>query len=167
MILIALGANIPSQAGSPDRTLRASLAALSEKGARPFSVSRAYKTPAWPDPSDPPFVNAVAALAWDRTPAQLMTLLNVVEESFGRTRAARNAPRSLDLDLIDFHGKVEAGPPVLPHPRAAARAFVLVPLMDVAPEWRHPVSRQRVRDLIAALPQSDRASVEPLGPLWP
>jgi 2-amino-4-hydroxy-6-hydroxymethyldihydropteridine diphosphokinase len=91
------------------------------------------------------------------SPAALLTLLHEVEASFGRKRAEPNAPRTLDLDILDYEGRVEQGPPVLPHPRMAGRAFVLLPLRDVAPDWRHPVSGQSISDLISALPPTDIA----------
>ena len=162
MILIALGANLPSPAGAPEQTLRASLRTLSQNGVVPVLLSRIYATPAWPDPADPPFVNAVAAVETSLTPAELMAELARTETAFGRVRTARNAPRTLDLDLIDYHGRMEDGPPVLPHPRAHERAFVLIPLADVAPDWRHPVSGAGIGELIAALPEAERKSVVPI-----
>lgn len=167
MILIGLGANLPSVAGTPEQTLRMSLVTLSGSGVNVKSVSRLYQTPAWPDPSDPPFVNAVARVETARDPAALMALLVSTEDAFGRVRGRRNSPRTLDLDLLDYEGRVEPGPPVLPHPRLRSRGFVLVPLADVAPAWRHPESGQRVDELIAALPAGERAAVTPLGPFWP
>ena len=153
MIVIALGANLPSRAGEPLATLRAALDALRQRGVKLESVSSFYRAAAWPNPSDPPFINAVATLATDLPPRGLMALLHDIESEFGRTRAAKNAPRTLDLDLIDYEGRVEAGPPELPHPRMAGRAFVLLPLAEVAPGWRHPVTGQPVSALIAALPK--------------
>ncbi len=85
-----------------------------------------------------------------------MARLHEVEREFGRVRDVRNAPRTLDLDLLDYDGRVEGGPPVLPHPRIEQRAFVLVPLADVAPLWKHPVSGRNVRALIDALPEHAR-----------
>ena len=85
-----------------------------------------------------------------------MARLHAVERKFGRVRGARNAPRTLDLDLLDYNGRIEGGPPVLPHPWIETRAFVLVPLADVAPSWKHPVSGRDVRALIAALPEQER-----------
>ena len=92
----------------------------------------------------------------------LMGVLHNVENAFGRERAAKNAPRTLDLDLIDYEGRMEDGPPILPHPRMTERAFVLIPLADAAPGWRHPQTDASLADLIAALPNEERAAVIPL-----
>jgi 2-amino-4-hydroxy-6-hydroxymethyldihydropteridine diphosphokinase len=166
VILIALGANLSSETGTPLQTLRASLSALSRSGVTPLRVSRAFETPAWPDPSDPPFVNAVASVETDLDPSALMAVLHQVEDAFGRVRSARNAPRSLDLDLIDYEGRVESGALILPHPRMETRGFVLIPIADIAPDWRHPVSRKPVADLIGALDAGQRAAIKVLGALW-
>ena len=156
MIVIALGANLPSRAGSPRDTLKAALTELTAHGVHVSTVSSYYVTKAWPDPADPPFVNAVARIDTKLAPAELMALLHATEESFGRQRTKRNAPRTLDLDLIDYDGRVESGPPVLPHPRLGDRAFVLVPLADIAPDWRHPVTKVPLSRLIAALPRAEQ-----------
>jgi 2-amino-4-hydroxy-6-hydroxymethyldihydropteridine diphosphokinase len=85
-----------------------------------------------------------------------MTRLHATETSFGRTRSARNAARTLDVDLLDYNGRVEDGSPMLPHPRLDVRNFVLIPLRDVAPDWRHPVTGRLVDALIGALPEAER-----------
>jgi 2-amino-4-hydroxy-6-hydroxymethyldihydropteridine diphosphokinase len=156
MILIALGSNLPSRVGTPCETLRAALVELACEDVRIAAVSSFYKTKAWPDPSDPSFVNAAAQIETELTPEALIARLHEVERSFGRERGVRNAPRTLDLDLLDYDGRVEDGLLVLPHPRIASRGFVLVPLCEVAPDWRHPVSGLTVQSLIAALPPEER-----------
>ena len=138
--LIGLGANIPSQAGPPAKSLNAALAALAGAGVEITAVSPFYETEAWPDPGDPRFLNAVAAIRARLQPCALLTLLHEVETAFGRKRSVPNAPRSLDLDLLDYGGIILDGPVILPHPRIAERRFVLEPLQAVAPGWRHPVS---------------------------
>jgi 2-amino-4-hydroxy-6-hydroxymethyldihydropteridine diphosphokinase len=156
MIVLALGANLPSDIGPPVATLRAALTELERAGIAPLAVSKFYATPAWPDPRDPAFVNAVARVETKLPPSALLEELHRVERHFGRTRDARNAPRTLDLDIIDYDGRVEEGPPHLPHPRASERGFVLMPLADIAPEWSHPVTGKSLEALIAALPASQR-----------
>jgi 2-amino-4-hydroxy-6-hydroxymethyldihydropteridine diphosphokinase len=151
VILLALGANLPSPAGPPAATLRAALAALADSGITPRAVSRFYVSAAWPDPSDPAFTNAVALVDTELPPRQLLELLHGVEARFGRHRGVRNAPRTLDLDIIDYDGRVEAGPPALPHPRLHERAFVLAPLAEIVPDWRHPVTGLTAVELLAAL----------------
>lgn len=150
-IFIALGANIPSAAGPPDVTLKAALAALGERGVQIRKISSFRQTDAWPDPSDPPFINAVAGIETDLQPVALLGLLHEVETSFGRKRSVPNAPRSLDLDLIDYRGRVMQGAVDLPHPRMTVRRFVLEPLAEVAPGWQHPVTALSVEALLAAL----------------
>ena len=73
----------------------------------------------------------------------------------GRLRSAPNAPRTLDLDLLDYDGRIMASGVILPHPRMAERSFVLVPLAEIAPDWRHPVSGKGIGELLACLPDRD------------
>ena len=137
--LIALGANIASVAGPPAATLRAALAALA--GVEVIAVSALRQTQASPDPADPVFTNAAAMVRTRLQPLALLTLLHEVETAFGRKRSAPNAPRTLDLDLLDYDGLVlREGPLLLPHPRIAERRFVLEPLEEIAPGWRHPIT---------------------------
>lgn len=146
--LIALGANIPSKAGAPARTLKAALAALARANVKITAVSPFYESQAWPDGAAPSFINAVAAIQTHLQPIALMALLHQVETDFGRTRSVPNAPRTLDLDLLDYAGRILEGPLTLPHPRLAERLFVLEPLRDVAPQWRHPVTDKDVESLL-------------------
>jgi 2-amino-4-hydroxy-6-hydroxymethyldihydropteridine diphosphokinase len=157
VIFIALGANLPSVVGEPAATLRALLGTLPQRNVAVQCVSPFYRSIAWPDPHDPEFVNAVASIECEFSPESLLGVLKDSERSFGRQSAERNAPRPLDLDILDYHGRVESGPPILPHPRLHERAFVLVPLRDIAPSWHHPVSCQSVNALIEALPAETRA----------
>src|ERR1700761_78225 len=110
MIWIALGANLPSDGFQPIETLQRALSCLEAKGVEVVAVSGFFQTPAWPDISDPPFVNAVASVRTALQPVELLALLHGVETEFGRMRSAPNAPRTLDIDLIDYDGVVMAGP---------------------------------------------------------
>ena len=157
---VGIGANLGDARATVAAALRA-LAAL--PGCQLTAASALYRS-APVDAAGPDFFNAVAALDTDLAPQSLLAALQHIEQTFGRQRPYPNAPRTLDLDLIDYHGRMEEGPPTLPHPRMAERAFVLVPLFDVAPDWRHPVTGHSIAELIAALPEESRATVVRLAP---
>jgi 2-amino-4-hydroxy-6-hydroxymethyldihydropteridine diphosphokinase len=162
---IALGGNLDFQGRPPVRTLEEALIRLGEEGVKVLARSRWYASPAWPDPSKPAYVNGVAEVESALSPEALLTLLLEIETAFGRTRDQRWDSRTLDLDLIDAGGAVsgeEGDLLVLPHPRAHERAFVLLPLQEIAPDWRHPESGAGIAALIAALPETEKASVKPL-----
>jgi 2-amino-4-hydroxy-6-hydroxymethyldihydropteridine diphosphokinase len=133
-------------------------------------LSRWYRTvPDPPLPGAPRFVNGVALLEraageHECDPPQLLAMLHGLEEAAGRARPFPNAPRTLDLDLIamDDLRREAPPPPVLPHPRAHLRRFVLQPLIDVWPGWRHPVLGQTAEALLAALPPADADLPEPI-----
>lgn len=183
MYAIALGANLPSPAGTPRATLEAALAALAARGVRLVARSRWYATPAFPPGSGPDFVNGAATVETALAPEALLGLLHEVERTLGRDRRRRWAPRACDLDLLlcgdatlpdratvaawmalDPARQAAEAPPglVLPHPRLHERGFVLLPLADVAPDWVHPVLGAPVRDLLAALPPAALAGAAPL-----
>lgn len=113
-------------------------------------------------PGAPWFVNGVARLEGEAEPGALLGALHAIEAAHHRARPYPNAPRTLDLDLLDCHGALRDGPGlVLPHPRLAERGFVLHPLAEVAPGWQHPRLGQDVQSLIARLPPQQ---IAPLGP---
>jgi 2-amino-4-hydroxy-6-hydroxymethyldihydropteridine diphosphokinase len=155
MILIAIGANLPAPDGaSPLETcLRAVAALRAITGYDLVSLSRWYETAPVPPSGQPPYVNGVARISGPCEPERLLHALQAIEQQAGRVRGAPNAARTLDLDIVAIGGLIRAAPdPVLPHPRAHQRAFVLVPLADVAPDWVHPVLHRSVASLIATLP---------------
>lgn len=161
LILIGLGANLPSSFGEPPSTLRAALGRLERAGVEIRRVSRFWRSAPVPISDQPWFVNAVASIATDLPPDRLLALLHEIEAEFGRVRGVVNAPRLLDLDLLAYGREVRvSGPVILPHPRLHLRAFVLLPLADIARDWRHPVSAQPLTELIADF--SSDQKIEPL-----
>lgn len=152
----------------------------------PLALSRAYQTPAFPPGAGAPFINAVVLVRFAESPERVLAALHKIEASHGRMRHTRWAARTLDMDLLDAGGHVLPDPQVvkqwmgltleaqlqqvpdqvlLPHPRAHERAFVLRPLLDVAPNWHHPVLGRSARELLQACPPDARASVLPVRPI--
>jgi 2-amino-4-hydroxy-6-hydroxymethyldihydropteridine diphosphokinase len=161
--LIAIGANLPAGDGAPPlESCKAALAALDAlPGMRVVAASRWWESaPIPPNPASPRYINGVALLEGVATPESLLAALQGIESAAGRTRPYPNAPRVLDLDIIDLDGLVRDAPdPVLPHPRAHLRGFVLLPLAEVAPDWVHPRLKLPVSALIAALPAQDLRAI--------
>lgn len=157
-ILIALGSNLSHPVwGEPPLILAAAINFLEKEEIYTRAQSSIWSSAAWPDPRDPRYANAVIAVETILPSDQLLQRLHSVEAAFGRDRHAVNAPRTLDLDLLAYGGEVRPGPqgPVLPHPRLHDRGFVLRPLAEICPDWRHPASGQGLAALLAALDPND------------
>ena len=168
MIIVALGANIPAPDGAPPLvTLRRALGALAAlPGLELVGTSRAWSSAPVPPSAQPRYLNAVASLVGTADPVWLLGALQGIEAAAGRRRSVANAPRPLDLDIIDLDGLVRSFPdPVLPHPRAHQRGFVLRPLAELVPDWTHPATGAALASLTAALPAEDLVPIGPLAPL--
>ena len=155
MILIAIGANLPGPEGmAPIETCYAAIPFLTDISGLSFvALSPWYRSASIPRSDFPDFCNGVIRLNGEIDPVELLIKLQEIEGRFGRERLFPNAPRTLDLDIIDLNGQIRATPtPILPHPLAHQRAFVLRPILDVAPAWRHPALHRNVSTLLADLP---------------
>lgn len=184
-MLIALGSNENSIWGDCAETVQTAIAKLESLSFQPARTSHLYATPAFPAGLGPDYVNAAMAITTDISPARMLVKLHEIEALADRLRSARWGQRTLDLDLIACEDAVLPDPQthaiwrdlplkrqaettpeqlILPHPRVQDRAFVLVPLADVAPDWRHPVSGQTVLQMLAALPSDQRREVVRFAP---
>lgn len=134
--------------GSSEALLEAALARFPEVGLPVLVRSRWWRSAAWPDPGQPEYRNGVALVEAHADAKGVLKALQALETALGRERMARNAPRTLDLDLIAFGREVVDTPGlILPHPRAHQRRFVMGPLAEIAPDWRHPVSGETAQAL--------------------
>ena len=152
---IALGANMPFEGLQGPELLAAAITALGEASLAPRAVSSVWQTEAWPHGSgQPDYFNAVVEIdAQGMTPEGVYAVLAQIERRFGRERREQWAPRTLDLDILSMDGFIGAfGGIKLPHQRMGERAFVLAPLAEIAPNWRHPVSGMTASALLAGLP---------------
>ena len=178
--LVALGSNVSLSQGDPAETVANAVTAIGDELGVIRAESRQFQTPAFPPGSGPDFVNAAVALETALTPGEVLEGLHRIEARFGRERRERWAPRTLDLDLVAYDDAVlpdvqtynkwanlllkeqmeqAPGQMIVPHPRLAERAFVLVPLSDVAPDWRHPVSGLSVSQMLDLLPRDSISEV--------
>ncbi|GAB4574665.1 MAG: 2-amino-4-hydroxy-6-hydroxymethyldihydropteridine diphosphokinase [Rhodothalassiaceae bacterium] len=167
-VFIGLGSNLPHRGQSPEAVMRTAIAACRDAGLALGAVSSLYRSKAEGGPMQPDYLNAVIEVATTLAPGDLLALLHDIEARMGRERLVRYGPRTLDLDLLDMRGAVLPDPArwqaetaresaplflVLPHPRLHLRRFALAPLLEIAPDWRHPVLGVQGADLLASLPE--------------
>ena len=183
--LVAFGSNLPEAGQPPEATISAAIAQLALLGAADLRVSRMFRSPCFPPGAGPDYVNAAASMTWRHAvPAsEILANLHEIEARFGRERQQRWGMRTLDLDLLalgdsvlpdaatqdhwrnlpaDAQRRLAPDRLILPHPRLQDRAFVLVPLCEVAPDWVHPRLGLSVVQMRALLSQADIAEVTPL-----
>lgn len=180
LVLIAVGSNEASVWGDATTTVQKASEAVAQLSDEKAKISHLYANPAFPAGSGPDYVNAAIVIQSCLSPHKILAELHSIEQQAERKRKVRWGQRTLDLDLIavgdlilpdqDVHAywrdlpmqeQQRQTPPelILPHPRLQDRAFVLIPLLDVAPNWRHPVLGQSVRKMCAALPEEACADV--------
>ncbi|NDR56851.1 2-amino-4-hydroxy-6-hydroxymethyldihydropteridine diphosphokinase [Pseudoruegeria sp. M32A2M] len=178
--MIGLGSNVASGTFSSQELVKGAFSAVEYDAVRLVSTSSLYATPCIPAGAGPDYVNAVALLETSLSAEALLARLHEIEKKFDRRREERWASRTLDLDLLDFGGRVAPSREmwqrwhdlpfeqqktlfpddmILPHPRIQDRAFVLVPLVEIAPDWRHPVLRRSARELLEELTEDQLAGI--------
>ena len=182
-VLIALGGNLTGQMDRSLDQLNQAIREISECGLEVVKTSRMFRTPSFPPGSGPDFVNAAIECASGSSPGAILRQLHAIETRAGRARKKRWGPRVLDLDLLavgdlvlpdvavfgnwaalSLEAQMRHAPEelILPHPRLHERAFVLAPLLDIAPDWRHPVLQRTVAEMHAALDPSSLVGIHPL-----
>ena len=170
-VLLGLGCNIEGPWGACDQAFKKAFCALEERGVKILARSENYLSPALGMGLQPDFLNCVISVHPASTPVELLRLLKSIEKAAGRPLRERWSSRPLDIDILDYRGRVvnwhENGATkrgsglILPHPEMHSRAFVLKPLLDIAPEWHHPVLNVSARQLLRALSADARVTTKP------
>lgn len=181
--LVALGSNVNIDLVLSQGLVRDAILQLEGEGLRINAISRFFRTPCFPAGAGPDFVNAAISVQSGLSDRALLDLFHEVEAKFGRERPSRWAPRTLDIDLIasgdtiapdratlahwmdlplEEQKREAPDQMILPHPRLQDRGFVLIPLLDIAPDWRHPVLGKTVREMCNALHEAEKAEIQPL-----
>ena len=164
MIILSLGSNLSSKFGNRFNNLEKAMTLLVEEGLTIHKKSSFYETPSYPDPNNPKFINMVISIRSDLSAKSLMLLLISIEEKIERKRFKKNSPRTCDIDIIDFNNEVlnfssNTLNLTIPHKSLTFRNFVLFPLKEISPNWKHPKTNESIDALIKNLPDDDRNSI--------
>ena len=152
MILLGIGSNLESKFGNRFDNIKKAIFLLQKEEIKIKKISNFYETPSYPYVKNPKFINIVVSIEFHSSPELLLRKILSVEKKMDRIRTVKNAPRTCDIDIIDFKGKViNKKNIILPHPEAHKRNFVLLPLFEIHPEWIHPIKNKKIHILIKNL----------------
>jgi 2-amino-4-hydroxy-6-hydroxymethyldihydropteridine diphosphokinase len=151
---LAIGSNL----GNKVENLERAKFELQDNKIKIIKSSSNFESQSWPNPSNPKFINIVIEIKTNLPPLELLKICNFIEKKLGRKRSVKNAPRSCDIDIIDYKQKIlnlENNNLILPHPRMSERNFVILPLFEINKSWKHPKSRKNIVNLVNSLPIKD------------
>ena len=164
MIFLGLGSNLPSKYGDKFANINLAISFLKARGIKVIKRSSFYKTPSFPDRENPKFINVVILVETNLAPVNLMSVLVFIEEKLERKRFKKNDPRTCDIDIIDYNNQIlnlkyNNLDFTLPHKELTSRNFVLFPLQEISPMWKHPKSKETIDNLIQKLSEEDKNSI--------
>tara|TARA_Y100000590_G_C15651312_1_gene988865 strand:- start:692 stop:1204 length:513 start_codon:yes stop_codon:yes gene_type:complete len=164
MIFLGLGSNLSSSFGNRFENIDMAISYLESYKFKIIKKSSFYETPSYPDIKKPKFINIVVQVLTDLQPEDIASSLIFVEEKLERKRKEKNEPRTCDIDIIDYNGKVMSFNYknlifTVPHEKLIFRNFVLYPLQELQPYWIHPITKEKISALIDKLSEEDRKSI--------
>ena len=164
MIFLGLGSNLSSKFGDRFTNINLAISFLEEYGIKVIKKSNFYETPSYPNKENPKFINAVILVETTLPPVDLMSVLLFIEEKLGRKRDKKNDPRTCDIDIIDYNSqilnlKLNNSELTLPHNDLNKRNFILFPLQEISPNWKHPKTKEFISDLLQKLSEEDKNSI--------
>ena len=155
-IYLAIGSNL----GNKKKNIEKAKFELIQNDIRLFQISSYYESLSWPDSSNPKFLNIVLKVGSYLEPSKLLKKCKEIEKKLGRKKALKNSPRVCDIDILDYNNKIIKNKIILPHPRMHFRNFVLFPLFEIDKEWRHPISKLHIKELILSLTNRDIRTIK-------
>ena len=164
MIILALGSNLTSNFGNRFENIDKAVEYLKDYNIKIIKKSSFYETESYPNKSDPKFINIVIEVSTQLNPEDLASKIMIVENKLGRKRGVKNQPRTCDIDIIDYNNKEIKFKKnqfefIVPHISLESRNFVLFPLKEILPNWKHPKSKESINTLIEKLPLDERNSI--------
>ena len=164
MLLLGLGSNLSSSLGNRFENIDIAISYLESYKIKLIKKSSFYETPSYPDKKNPKFINVVIHVSTNLPAVDLASILIFIEEKLGRKRNQKNDPRTCDIDILDYNGKIRSFNYknlnfIIPHEKLTSRNFVLYPLHEILPNWTHPKTKEKVTELIVKLSQEDRKSI--------
>ncbi len=160
MIHLNIGSNLESKYGSKFENISIALKLLIESKIKINKISNFYETPSYPNKNFPNFVNIGLTIDFVDGHLDLLKKIKLIEKKLGRIKTKKNDPRIIDIDIIDFNSLIKKDSKlILPHPRSHLRNFVLFPIMQIDPNWSHPILKKNVRFLINKLSQKMRIEI--------
>ena len=164
MIFLALGSNLPSKYGDRFANINLAISSLESYGIKVIKRSSFYKSPSYPDKENPEFINVVILVETYLPPVDLMSVLTFIEEKLERKRIKKNDPRTCDIDIIDYNSQIlnlkyNNLDFTVPHKELTSRNFVLFPLKEISPMWKHPKTKETINNLIQKLNEGEKNSI--------
>ena len=164
MIFLGLGANLSSKYGDRFTNINLAISLLEEHRIEIIKKSSYYETPSYPNKKNPKFINIVILVNTILSPKDLMSLLFFIEDKLERKRKKKNDPRKCDIEIIDYNNKIlnlkyNNLHITIPHKNLALRNFVLFPLREISPMWKHPETKEFIDDLLQKLSEEDKNSI--------
>ena len=164
MIFLALGSNLHSSKGNRFYNINSALLYLEQNNIKIIRKSSFYETPSYPNKKDPKFINIVIEIESNLSPSNLASIIFSVEERLERKRKKKNEPRTCDIDIIDYNSKIihfkyANSNFTIPHKKLTFRNFVLYPLKEISPNWKHPKTGEIITDIIHRLSKSEKMSI--------
>ena len=164
MIFLGLGSNLSSKFGDRFANINLAISYLEIYGIKVIKKSNFYETPSYPNKENPKFINAVILVETTLPPVDLMSVLLFIEEKLGRKRDKKNDPRTCDIDIIDYNSQIlnlkfNNSELTLPHNELTKRNFILFPLQEISPNWKHPKTKEFISDLLQKLSEDDKNSI--------